>query len=285
MKRKSISIKKRNMIAGYLFILPWFFGFCAFASYPLIKTFEISFSRITRLQGAETEFVGWANYLRAFTFDVNFLPMFYEIIRGTLASMALIVIFSLFAAILLNTNIRGRGLFRGIFFLPLVLGTGLIMSTLISYGITNNVMLGVPYNLVGYFGPYAMMIIMNLFNSLATVIWRSSVQIVLFLSALQGVNERLYEAAKCDGATSWQMFCKITFPMVQPMLLVNVVFTIIDSFSDSRSAIVEYIYRQAFVASDFGYSAALGLIYFLFVLLIVLVAYFIINRRVFYAGE
>jgi len=256
-----------------------------FSLYPILMSLNLSFSELTDLVGAKTKFIGWANYSRAFVTDVKFMPMFLEIVKTTIVNTALIIIFSLIASLLLNTPIKGKGLFRGIFFFPMIIGTGVAMSWLRNAGMTQDVMSGLPITLLNYLGEDASIIITNVMNSLTNIVWKSSVQIILFISALQSIGDRLYEAAKVDGATAWQSLCKITLPMVTPTLLVNIVFTIIDSFTDTSNAMIDYIYNMAFVSSQYGYSAALGMFYFFFVLLVVGVVYWVMNRRTIYAGE
>jgi len=283
--KKHLSLEKRNVTAGVLFLLPWIIGFIMFSLYPILMSLNLSFSELTDLVGAKTKFIGLANYSRAFVTDVKFMPMFLEIVKTTIVNTALIIVFSLIASLLLNTPIKGKGLFRGIFFFPMIIGTGVAMSWLRNAGMTQDVMSGLPITLLNYLGEDASIIITNVMNSLTNIVWKSSVQIILFISALQSIGDRLYEAAKVDGATAWQSLCKITLPMVTPTLLVNIVFTIIDSFTDTSNAMIDYIYDMAFVSSQYGYSAALGMFYFFFVLLVVGVVYWVMNRRTVYAGE
>lgn len=283
--KKHLSLEKRNMTAGVLFLLPWMIGFIMFSLYPILMSLNLSFSELTDLVGAKTKFIGWDNYAKAFVTDVNFMPMFLEIVKTTIINTALIIVFSLIASLLLNMPIRGKGLFRGIFFFPMIIGTGVAMSWLRNAGMTQDVMSGLPITLLNYLGEDATIIITNVMNSLTNIVWKSSVQIILFISALQSIGDRLYEAAKVDGATAWQSLCKITLPMVTPTLLVNIVFTIIDSFTDTSNAMIDYIYNMAFVSSQYGYSAALGMFYFFFVLFVVGFVYWVMNRRTVYAGE
>lgn len=283
--KKRLSLEKRNITAGVLFLMPWLIGFVMFSLYPILMSLNLSFSELTDLVGAKTKFIGWANYSRAFVTDVNFLPMFIEIVRNTIINTALIIIFSLIASLLLNTPVKGKGIFRGIFFFPMIIGTGVAMSWLRNAGMTQDVMSGIPVTLLNYLGDEISLIITNVMNSLTNIVWKSAVQIILFISALQSIDDRLYEAAKVDGATAWQSLCKITLPMVTPTLLVNIIFTIIDSFTDSGNAMIDYIYDTAFVSSQYGYSAALGMVYFVFILLVVGLVYGFGNRRAIYAGE
>ena len=283
--KKHLSLEKRNIIADNLFLLPWLIGFVMFSAYPILMSLNLSFSELTDLVGAKTKFIGWANYARAFVADVKFMPMFMEIVKSTIINTMLIIIFSLIASLLLNTSVKGKGLFRGVFFFPMIIGTGVAMSWLRNAGMTQDVLSGIPVTLLEYLGEEVSLIITNVMNSLTNIVWKSSVQIILFISALQSIDDRLYEAAKVDGATGWQSLCKITLPMVTPTLLANIVFTIIDSFTDTSNAMIDYIYSAAFVSSQYGYSAALGMIYFLFILLVVGLVYGFGNRRVIYAGE
>ena len=285
MRKGRLNKVKRDVIAGLLFLLPWLIGFLAFSLYPILSSLRLSFSELTDLAGAKTKFIGAANYMRAFVLDISFLPLFFGVVRSTLINTVLITIFSLIASLLLNTPIRGKGLLRGIFFFPMIIGSGVAMSWLNNAGMAQNMLSGLPVNLLEYLGEGPTIIITNIMNALTNVMWKSSVQIILFISGLQSIGERLYEAAKVDGATGWQMLCKITLPLITPMLLVNIVFTIIDSFTDQSNGLIGYIYNMAFVSGQYGYSAALGMIYFIFILAVIGAVFRALNRRAVYVGE
>jgi len=301
-RNKRISMKTKRAIEGYIFILPWLIGFAFFGAYPFIFSIKVSFSEIVGLAGFKMQSVGWANYAKAFIWDVNFIPMFINTVRDTLFNTPVIIIISLFFAILLNRDIRCRGFFRAIFFLPVLLGTGYIMQELLggdtafemvetagdiaaqadlSKGITRGIQ--VPEEILLYLGPNFAEIVKMLLQRFTMLLWKSGVQIVIFLAGLQGISTSFYESARCDGATEWEMFWKITLPMMSPVILLNIVYTIIDSFVDITNPIVRYV-RQLNM-EDFGYAAAIGWIYFVFVFLVIMLVFLIMRRFIYNAGQ
>jgi len=293
MKQIRITISRRRVLTGYLFILPWLIASLVFFINPLIQSLRLSFSSITEFRGFQMEWVGLDNYIRIFVWDVDFLPMFLTVVRDTVTNTIMIVIFSLFIAIMVNKNIKFRGFWRGVFFLPVLLGTGYVMERILGIGggqvtgeavtqMTRGII--VPQQIFMYFPPFIVDGIMVFLTRLTFVLWRSGVQVILFLAGLQGISTSLYEAARCDSATEWQMFWKITFPMVSPVILLNIVYTIIDSFTDISNPIVSYLINLGFTDMEFEYSAAVSWLYFVFVLLVCGIVYFVMRRKVYDAS-
>jgi len=247
-----------------------------FFAYPLFVSLRLSVSQIDAIIGFQMSFVGFEHFTRAFLIDINFVPMFLVAVRNTLLQFPLTVLMSLIIAVMLNKNIKGRGVFRVAIFIPFLLGTGEVMNQLLNQGVEHqvlNIMDGtiIPYNVLFYFGGTVVLWVQNIFGILVTVLWGSGVQVLLFLSGLQGISPALYESAKIDGATEWEMFWKITIPMISPMMLLVIIYTIADSFLDIRNPLLQYIQDFAFgpAGGQFAYSAALGWIYFSFILLVI----------------
>jgi ABC-type sugar transport system permease subunit len=123
-------------------------------------------------------------------------------------------------------------------------------------------------------------------NRLGLVLWRSGIQILLFLAALQGISRSLYEAGRIDGASEWVLFWRVTLPIISPVMLAVVVFTVVDSFMDTfNNPILDYVRKTAFERAKYGYAAALSWIYFLLVFAVLIVLLALMRRRVFYRGE
>jgi ABC-type sugar transport system permease subunit len=205
-----------------------------------------------------------------------------------LINSPLIVIFSLVISVFINKQLKLKGFFRAIFFLPFLLGTGYVMQRLLGMGIDNtSISRGIvlPEEMADYFGPTAWNIISELLNRITLILWKSGVQILIFLSGLQGISKSLYESAKCDSATEWDMFWKITLPMISPIILLNMVYTIVDSFTDIKNPLVEYFYDTAFRALQLAYSSAMSWIYFAFILLFLGIVFALMKRVTFYAGQ
>jgi len=273
-RRLRMSMRTREALEGLFFVMPFIVGFALFFAFPLFTSLRLSVSRIDYIIGFRMSFVGFEHFTRAFLIDINFVPMFLIAIRNTLLQFPLTVLMSLIIAVMLNKNIKGRGVFRVAIFIPFLLGTGEVMNQLLNQGVEHqvlNIMDGtiIPYNVLFYFGDTVVLWVQNIFGMLVTVLWGSGVQVLLFLSGLQGISPALYESAKIDGATEWEMFWKITIPMISPMMLLVIIYSIADSFLDIRNPILGYIQDYAFLHAQFPYSAALGWIYFSFILVII----------------
>lgn len=283
MKKSWWTMRRKQALEGYLFILPWIIGVSAFFLYPLFKSIRLSFSKITKFAGWKMEWVGFDNYIRAFVWDINFLPMFFETVQKTLIYLPLINIFALFLAILLNKKVKARGLFRMVYFMPVILGSGYVMNQLVGEGVVQGAIdvergVAIPREILMYMGPAVVHTVQNFMNNLALILWKSGVQIVLYISGLQGISSSLYEAARCDGASEWEMFWKITLPMISPVILLSLIYTLIDLFADVSNPIVDYVRTTAFTNRQYEYGAAIGWIYFAFIFLIVVVV-FMVGRR------
>lgn len=304
MKRIRLTMVQKTNLEGYIFLLPWLIGFSMFAVYPFLNSIRLSFSEVKEFVGFHMEWIGWKNYRKAFITDVNFVPMFLSTVRETLISTPIINIGALFFAILLNREIKFKGFFRGVFFLPVLLGTGYIMQEILGQSVsqqaiveatgqsaptTNQVVSGLtrgiqlPADIMMYIGPTWSVFVKGFLDRFTIVLWKSGVQLLLYLMGLQGISRSLYESAYCDGATWWEMFWKITLPMISPIILLSVVYTIIDSFTDAANPIVGYL--NSIRLSDFGYAAAIGWIYFIFIFAVIALCFLISKRFVYNAGK
>ena len=243
---------------------------------------RLSFGKLDNIIGFQVSWAGIDNYVRAFLTDTEFVPMFLTVIKDTLVQVPLIIIFSLIISILINQNIKGRAFFRIAFFIPFLLGNGEVMRQLINQGVDKQVlsiMDGdiIPYEILNYFGHTVVNAVQVVLGTIVSTLWASGVQILLFLSGLQSISPALYEAAKIDGATQWEIFWKVTIPMISPILLLNIVYTIVDTFTNIRNPLLSYIESYGFKEAQFEYGAALGWIYFLFIGLVVMATFAIMK--------
>ncbi len=273
-KRFRISVSTREQLKGLVFVSPFIAGLCLFFIYPIFLSVRLSFGRVENIVGFKIAWAGIENYARAFLLDPEFMPMFLEVVKDTLIQFPLTIVLSLIIAIIINKNIKGRGLFRIAFFIPFLLGTGEVMRQLINQGVDQQVLsiqdgTIIPYSILNYFGYTIVNAVQNVFGIIVSVLWGSGVQILLFLSGLQSISPALYEASKIDGATEWEIFWKVTIPMISPMILLNLIFTIVDSFTNIRNPMIEYINSYGFKQAQFDYGAALGWIYFAFIGIVV----------------
>jgi ABC-type sugar transport system permease subunit len=288
--KRRLSYERRRWIEGYVFVLPYIIGIIVLFAFPVFTSIRISLSDIVRFGGFKMRWLGFDHYQQAFVWDVNFIPNFVQAVGFTLINAPLIVVFSLIFAVLLNKDLRLKGFFRTVFFLPFLLGTGYIMDQLLGQGVDEQsvqVARGIlfPDEVILYLGPRVYSSINGFLNRITIVLWRQGVQVLLFLSGLQGIPVHLYESAKVDGATEWEMFWKITLPMISPVIVLTIVYTIIDSFVDIGNPLLEYIYNAAFRNTQFEYSAAMSWIYAAFVFLVLGVVFLLSRRFVFEAGR
>ncbi len=277
-----LDLQTKDQLKGLVFVSPFIIGVLLFFVYPVTLSLRLSFGDITSVVGMKIRLIGLQNYIRAFLVDVNFVPTFLQMIQQTAVKYPLTIVLSLIIAMLINQDIACRGLFRVIFFIPFLLGVGEVMQQLLNQGVDRavlNVTDGtlIPYNVISYFGTTIMDAVQTILGILVTVLWGSGVQILLFLSGLQSISPALYEAARIDGATEWEIFWKVTVPMISPMLLLNLIYTLVDSFTNITNPMLSYIQDNGFKNGEFEFGAAMGWIYFAFVGLVVALVFAIMK--------
>jgi oligogalacturonide transport system permease protein len=287
--RMRLNMRTRHYVEGYSFIAIWVIGFLLFLAIPLARSLYYSFHKMVITKtGLQASYIGLKNFRDAFTTDVDFVPRLISTISSMLLQLPLILIFAMFGAILLNRPIWGRTMFRGIFFLPVIIASGAVLQKLIDSRATTMPIFA-QYDLfsilIQYVPAQILLPLLQALDALTLVMWDSGVQILIFLAGLQSISISLYEAAKCDGATPWESFWKITFPMITPMILVNTLFSIVNSFTKVNNRVMQYISDAVFKKTNYGYAAALGWVYFLIIFLIILLVFFLFRNRAVYAGE
>ena len=282
---------------GYFFVLPFIIGFLAFTVYPLIQSMFFSFQDITyNMDGYHTQPVGIEHYTYLLVKDPSLLLL--NSLKDMLLNVPLIVFFSFFAANLLNQKFRGRLLARAIFFLPVILASSSVLGmnvdaimasasggTGIGETARETVNLSMQMqtflksvNLPGGFTDY----VISGVKRITTIISASGVQILLFLAGLQSVTPSQLEAAHMEGANSWEIFWKITVPMISPMILVNAVYTVIDAFTSSSNDVMAYINTVYSKAGGNVLSAAMSWMYFLLVIACIGIVVAVLSAFVFY---
>ena len=294
-KKHVMPYESKKSLAGFLFVSIWVIGFIFFFLLPFLQSVRYSFSDIVLNPngGYTLNFIGWKNYIKAFTTDAEFLPAVFSSLGAMLYQVPIIVLFSLFVAIILNQKFVGRTFVRGIFFIPIIVANGVILSIMNGDVLSQTIMQGSSsstlfqseflYELMFKSGMSQEFVngLTGVVDSLFALIWKSGIQIIIFLAGLQTIADSMYEAEKIEGATGWETFWKITFPMISPMIILNLIFTIIDSFTDYNNVVMKYINEQQ-IGMRLAYSSTLGWIYFLMVAVIIVMVYLIINKRVFY---
>ncbi len=303
-KRKVASLDKKKARAGWVFVLPFVIGF-VLVYLPIIwNSIYMSFHSLNIVTGGgyTLEFVGLENYSDALFEDPLFVQTLVEGMKELLFDVPAILIFSLFMAVLLNQKMAGRAVFRAIFFIPVILSTG-IMESIEGQNILGTMMEGsdsidgsessTANEIVSVMDVeqlfYSMKIgqglveyVVKMINEIYDIVNRSGVQMLIFLAGLQSISPAIYEACRIDGCTSWETFWKITFPMISPMILVNGVYTIIDSFTTDSNSVMKYI-NQTYQGSDGQVlSSAMAWMYFLIVMLMLAIVVAIFSAYVFY---
>lgn len=310
-KTTKIPYEKKKGLYGYGFIALWFIGTLWLFIMPVLTSLWYSLCNTKLLDkagalevgmtsaGIYTEWNGFYNFTKAFTIDTTFLPKLGTALGEILPNTIVIMIFSLFIAVILNQKFRGRTLARAVFFLPVLIATGPVISVIngdmTSQGVSDAAQFSTLFKtdlvteLMEFLGIYNLNqtftdIIKDITSGVLNLVWNSGIQILIFLSALQTIPPSAKEAASIEGATAWEFFWKITFPYISPMILSNLVYTVIDAFVSTDNVVMEYVLAQS-RNWEYGYSAALAWIYFAIVGACLGIICVIINRFVYYEND
>lgn len=305
-KRRGASLDTKKARAGWVFVLPFVIGLIIIYIPIIFDSIRYSFNKIKILQGGgySLEFVGWDNYQEALFVDPSFVQNLSQGITQILFDIPAIVVFSLFMAVLLNQKMFGRAAFRAIFFIPVILNTGLVAridegNQLLEYmeNTSESIETGTENSSVTEIvsltditwlfqtmkvGTGLVEYVTQMVNNIYGIINRSGVQMLVFLSGLQSISPAIYESCSIDGATTWETFWKITFPMVSPMILTCTVYTVIDNFTSASNRVMTYISDVYNQAGGNVVSSAMSWIYFLVVIALVAVVAAVVSGFVFY---
>lgn len=292
MKNTKSTLAQRRARKGYGFIALWIFGIVFLFAVPVIQSIVYSFSDVTIEVGhVDVVFAGLKNYKNLLFKNSDYLPAFWPTIGNVLLQTPMIIFFSLFMAILLNQKFKGRLFFRAVFFLPVIVASGVVMdiigsdsySTMLVSGSRSSMMfssVSVESILSGLeLNSTITSFIIEYINNIFNLAWKSGIQMLIFLAALQSVSPQLYEVCRVEGANSWETFWKVTFPMISSMILVNTTYTLVDLFGDYSNDILQMI-SSASAQSKVDAASAMAWLYFLAIFIIIVVTYWLINRKV-----
>lgn len=275
-KVKPGRLAKRDALVGIAFISPWIVGVLAFLAYPLAQSFWYALNNIRPTPlGMRFTYVGYGNFTELLMATPEFPVTLIEYVVSTIISVPIIVVFALIIAIMLNQDVKGKGFFRLIFFLPVIIVSGPILGMLNGDGagsITAIDIQAITEAIQGVLPKALADPISDLFENMITILWYSGVQILIFLSSLQKIDRAMYEAAKIDGGSGWECFWKITLPTIKPMILLNCVYTIIFISNNDQNSIIELIKTSMFSGTQekgYGFASAMAWLYSVVVLLIV----------------
>lgn len=296
--RKPLSYERKKQYYAYGFIALWLVGVVFYFFRPLIQMIAYSFSDIVLTDtGYHLDFMGLKEFDRALRADNKFIQNLTGSLGKMLYEVPVIVFFSLAVAVLLNKPFHGRTVARAIFFIPVIVTSGVVLSVLNGSGTSgeNTLMQAQNSNMFSIKGSSDVLFelglpqqVINLLvdtaNNIFNLSWKSGVQILIFLAALQTINPSLYEASKVEGANGWDNFWKLTIPSISPMILLCVVYSVIDSFIDYDNVLMNYI--QSYTKQlDIEYSSAMVLMYSLVIFAIVGLVFLLTRRLIFYANE
>lgn len=280
---KQLTEIQRRRRTGLLFTTPFIIGFICFYLQPLMLSLYYTFLNVQPAKGGglTMEWNGIENYILLFKKGET---AYWQALVSTLKDMAIntpvILVFSLFISVILNQKFRGRMFARAIFFMPVVVTSGMIIKFVQGDTYIDSVETEASTTIFNAAGMEKILIGMNLPDNIISIfttivnrtfdtLWKCGVQILLFLAALQGVSPQLYEAAKIEGATGWEVFWKVTFPNVAPIILVNLIYTIIDSITDPNNKLMVTINDTAFSTLNYSVACLEAWIFFLILLAII----------------
>ncbi|MCR5032797.1 MAG: sugar ABC transporter permease [Lachnospiraceae bacterium] len=296
-KNKLEGLQKRKAIAGYLFISPFIIGFLVFMVKPLFQSLYMSFCEVELGSGTfNPVWTGTENLLYIFRVDPEYTRLLTEEMGRMMVYSLAIIVFSFFVALILNQEFKGRALVRAIFFLPVILASGVIlgletdnqlMATLAQQieDTTSNISITDALENIlrtAGIGTRAFEQVFEIIDNIYDVAIASGIQIIIFLSGLQTISSSMYEAADIEGCTKWESLWKITFPMISSMFLVNWIYTVIDFCMRSDNEVIEKIQEVMIDQMRYGRASAMSWVYFLLILAFIGVSSFLISKRVYY---
>jgi len=289
-KKKYRSIEQLKSRYGYMFVAIWIIGFVIFFAYPIILSILYSLSDVSlSSEGVSTEFIGITAYKYWLYEDPNYLNWLTTDVTSMLYSLPIILLVSLVLALLLNQKFPGRLFFRALYFVPVIIATGVVLKLMfqttsedlagagVSAALTDSMFsiedvtkwLDLPDQIAMY--------VKTIINNIFDLLWNCGIQTVLFIAGLQSIPRTLYEASKVEGATKWEEFWFITFPSLGNVILLVGIFTMVDLFTNNRNQIIDKAYNLIYTG-NFDSTSAMLWIYFVVVSIIMGLVLFLYNR-------
>lgn len=275
--------RQRETLSGLLFFLPWVIGFLAITCYPLIYSIVISFNQVAIRPGEVVlEPVGWEYFRQALFLDTEFPTLLVTSVTQVAIGTPISVVFALVMALLLNRGFKGRTVYRMIFFMPVIIMSGPVMSELM----TETSAMSIDMDLMGLntilmeLDKGWSLLLLKVLNSFIKILWFCGVQIIVFLVALQKIDGSMYEAASIDGASPWEAFWKITLPHLRPIIMLNAIYTIIEMGTAADDATNAKIMESITdIARPYSFAAAMSWIYAFCLMLLMTIAFLLLRER------
>ena len=296
-QKKLAGLQKRKAIAGYIFILPFIVGFLAFLVKPLFQSLYMSFCEVQLSgKGIKNVFFGWENYKEALTVDVNYTTYVTDTFTKMCINSLAIMVFSFFVALILNQKFKGRALVRAVFFLPVIISSGVVLGIEYNNSLLSSVQDVIEKEGAGTgisdaiknilmtsgMGSKLFETVFQIVDGIYDVAISSGIQIIIFLSGLQTISSSMYEAAAIEGCTAWESLWKITFPMVSSLFLVNWIYSIIDFSMRSDNSVMSHVSLMMGAYLDYGLASAMAWCYFLVIIVFIGITSLLISKGVYY---
>jgi ABC-type sugar transport system permease subunit len=286
-KQKSRYLSKRTMAkkratAGHMFVLPWTIGFLGLVVYPFGRIVYMSFNNVfSQQQDYVYNFVGWENYRRILMDDIDFVLEVQNFVVRVLLYTPVIITLAIIIALLLNQDIKGKGIFRMIFFLPIIILNGALLENMSNYGGTDIQISFFILDVITTVVPrFAVALFIEMFGYIVEILWYTGVPILIFLAMLQKIDRSLYEAASIDGANAWSIFWKVTLPIIRPAITVSIIFIVV-FLANFDGNPINGIIDAARSRGDRreGYASALAILYSIVQILVISILYFVARQR------
>lgn len=288
-----MKMSTRTAWTGFLFVIPFVLGFLFFFLRPLLQSLMFAFSNVDvdPKVGYMTEFVKWDNLNYIFREDPKFTQNLVVSLQNIVWQVPVIVISALFFAIILNKKFRGRIVVRAIFFLPVIIGSSIVLNLIQSDAAASSALSGSivaggqatqsdvlqEILIASGVGDKVVTFVSGIVDSLFSLTWKTGIQMIIFLAGLQSIPSSLYEASAIEGATAWENFWKITIPMLSPIIFLNLIYTMVDSFTDADNAVMQQVVANSQLIR-YGWASAMAWSYFLIIGVVIAVVFLVFWR-------
>lgn len=284
MRYSKLRRRNRSDNFAYVFLIPWLIGIAVFVLRPLGQSLYYAFCQVNMTAtGRVAEFVGFQNFSDIWFKDIYFVKRLLNFLVSTLLRLPIIVVFALLIALMLNAKIRLKGLFRTIFFLPVIIVSGPIIDELAAQGATTVPAMqqqDIAVIVAKLMPEWLAEPVTALFSQMILLLWFSGVQQLIFLAVLQKSDLNTLEAARIDGATGWEIFWKITLPSLRQAILLNTIYTLVLLSNSDTNDIIRLISNNMLDPKrGYGFASAMAWIYTIIVALLLLLALGLIKEK------